>query len=846
LIGWLRTRSSAAIQPHPGASLLVAATIAILPISAAAVDVAETAAPAVSSYNEPSEPLRELVAAPALPSYRIGPRQGHVAVLTPAGLPSVADLMRPVVRLAGVEIDPVVESAARSDFIAQITLVDVADGHRQLVVGLPPQARIADAEFSPDERWMALSLREADGMRLWLVDVHAAIARRLVAKRLNAVLSAGFQWLAGSDRLMVSLVPTPTRRDAEAAHDLAAPVVAESASGTSKAARTFSDFLKDDRDDDQLDHHLERQMARVDLAGKVEAIGAPDRFLAVAPSPDGKYFLTSRIVRPYSRTLTVNRFARVVELRDTRGHVVETLHTYPAWEQLAHAVADVEPGPREWGWRSDAASTLYWAQSRTDATDGSATAATPHDDLFMRAFPHAGPTFPWLALEGRFSGVDWGNDDLALVHVRRGRDRLLLRVNPADEHAAPVELLHWNSQDRFAGPGKPLTRTLPDGEDALRIGSGSVYFSRLVPASEGDRPALFRLRLSDGRLEELWRSTPPRYDRLRALLDDSGTRLLLDTESSNQPPGIAVQDIDRPLRFLDKPDAGPHAARDAQVQVLHYRRSDGVALSAHLYLPQGYEVSRDGPLPMLMWVYPKEYGSVMAASQTHGSPYRYSQPDALDPAGLVSEGYAVLEDPDIPVVASDKEKPNDSYLPQLIASAQAAVAEVVRLGVADPARIAVGGHSYGASTVATLLAHTHLFAAGIAMSGAYNRTLTPFGFQSEQRTIWEAPAVYHSMSPFEFAPQIDAPLLLIHGEADNNPGAIPQQSERMYEALRSLGKPARLVLLPGESHLFKARESLLDVLWEEECWLDRFVGPPPHATSIAPRCVAPSAPAGRP
>jgi dipeptidyl aminopeptidase/acylaminoacyl peptidase len=124
---------------------------------------------------------------------------------------------------------------------------------------------------------------------------------------------------------------------------------------------------------------------------------------------------------------------------------------------------------------------------------------------------------------------------------------------------------------------------------------------------------------------------------------------------------------------------------------------------------------------------------------------------------------------------------------------------------------------------ANLLTHSRLFAAGIAESGAYNRTLTPFGFQNERRSYWEAPEIYNRMSPFMNADKVKDPMLLIHGMADNNSGTFPIQSESYYAALKGFGATVRLVLLPDESHGYAARESILHKHWEVLNWMNKYV-----------------------
>ncbi|HYK56097.1 MAG TPA: prolyl oligopeptidase family serine peptidase, partial [Flavisolibacter sp.] len=249
----------------------------------------------------------------------------------------------------------------------------------------------------------------------------------------------------------------------------------------------------------------------------------------------------------------------------------------------------------------------------------------------------------------------------------------------------------------------------------------------------------------------------------------------------------------------------------------------GINLTGDLYLPKGYDAKKDGPLPVIMWAYPREYKSADDAAQVRGSKYTFTRINYGSPIFWVTQGYAVLDNAEMPIVGEGGKEPNDNFIPQLHLNAHAAIQKLAAMGVGDSNRVAVGGHSYGAFMTANLLAHTKLFKAGIARSGAYNRTLTPFGFQAEERTYWEAPDVYQKMSPFTYANQIKTPILLVHGEMDNNPGTFPIQSERLYNAIKGHGGTVRYLVLPYESHGYSAKENILHLLWEQNQWLDKWV-----------------------
>jgi dipeptidyl aminopeptidase/acylaminoacyl peptidase len=362
----------------------------------------------------------------------------------------------------------------------------------------------------------------------------------------------------------------------------------------------------------------------------------------------------------------------------------------------------------------------------------------------------------------------------------------------------------------------PVVLTANDGQTIFMQGSGA--------SPEGDRPFLDTYDLTTGETTRLFRSEAPYYENPVELIDVEKRLLLTRRESQTDPPNYYLRNLleGDMKQITEFPDPAPQL-KGISKELITYQRNDGVDLTATLYLPAGYDKDRDGPLPTLLWAYPTEFKSKKDAGQVTDSPYRFTRVFWGSPMLYLTLGYAVLDDPTMPIIGEGEVEPNDTFVEQLVASAQAAVEAVVERGVTDPDRIAVGGHSYGAFMTANLLAHSDLFRLGLPRSGAYNRTLTPFGFQSEERSLWEAPEIYFNMSPFMHADKIDEPILLVHGEADNNSGTFPMQSERMYGALKGHGATARLVMLPHESHGYRARESIMHLLWETSTWLDRYV-----------------------
>jgi dipeptidyl aminopeptidase/acylaminoacyl peptidase len=606
-------------------------------------------------------------------------------------------------------------------------------------------------------------------------------------------------------------------------------VTDESAEGRKSPTRTYQDLLKSPYDADLFAYYANVQVRRVRLNGQSEPLGTPAMIYRAEASPDGKYILVESFRRPFSYLVPEERFPRVVEVWTSAGHRVRILAELPLADQVPVNFDAVPPGPRRYGWRADSASTLFWAEAQ-DGGDPRVEAAI-RDRLFALSSPFAGTPVSLASLEMRFREIHWGSDAVALVVEQRWRDRRrrTWRISPGSPSAKPQLVFDRSSEDRYRDPGSAAMRYAASGTLVLRLAKQgqALFLIGLGASPEGDRPFLDRLDLASLKTTRLWQSQAPYYEEAVHLLDD-GEHLLTRREAVAEPPNYYARDLTK--KSIDALTRFPHPSpqlASVKKEMVQYQRSDGVKLSATLYLPPNYS-ARMGRLPMLMWAYPHEFKTAEAAGQVTASPYRFVRLTGMSPLCWLVRGYAILDSPSFPILGEGEKEANDTYVQQLVQDATAAVDEVVRRGVADRNRIAIGGHSYGAFTAANLLAHSNLFRAGIARSGAYNRTLTPFGFQSEERTFWEVPDVYVQMSPFTYANKIDHPLLLIHGMEDNNTGTFPMQSERLFQALKGFGKPSRLVLLPHEAHGYRARESVMHMLWEMDQWLEKYVknGPP--------------------
>ena len=784
---------------------------------------------AQDAYRQPPAAIQRILDAPATPTSIVTPDRQWILLLERPGLPPISEIAAPEYRVAGIRLDPRTSGPSRQNPARGMSIMPISGGAATpIAMTLPAGAGVGAPSWSPSGKRFAFVVSTDDALTLWVGDVAAKNARQLSPRRLNAVLGAPCDW-TGDESLVCTFVPQDRGAEPVAAATPAGPIVQQTLTGSADRAATYQDLLKSPHDEAIFAHYATSQLARVTLDGAVTPIGAAGIISGATVSPDGQWLLVTTLSRPFSYSVPLNFFPTRIEVWAMDGRVARTLATRPLIERVAWGGDGAQVGPRNPSWRADAAATLTWIEA-LDGGDPTKQAAK-RDRVLSLAAPFAGEAATVLETEWRARGITWARADLALAtesHSRQRKTRTWA-IDPSGK-AAPRLLWERSTEDRYGDPGQFVTRRDARGQQVLHLTSdGKSAFLRGSGASaEGDRPFIDRYELATGKKTRLFQSTAPYYETVTDLLDDNGTRLLTRRESVSEPPNLWQRDLVRriaPRQITEFKDPAPEFA-GVRSERVSYTRRDGVKLHATVYLPPGYDKQRDGALPFLLWAYPLEFGSADAASQVTGSPYRFTRPGGSSHLFALLQGYGVMDDPTMPIIGFDGKEPNDTYVEQLTASAEAAIDQIVGMGVADRDRIAVGGHSYGAFMTANLLAHTRLFRAGIARSGAYNRTLTPFGFQGEERSYWQAQDLYERMSPFTYADKIKTPILLVHGMADNNTGTFPIQSERMYAALKGNGATVRYVQLPSESHGYQARESVGHTLFEMMAWLDQFVKPP--------------------
>jgi dipeptidyl aminopeptidase/acylaminoacyl peptidase len=774
-------------------------------------------------YRQPPKPVADALNAASTPAISVSPQRDYAIFLQAVRYPPIADVAQPMLRLAGVRIDSNTNGMHLTPTYTSYSIKRLADG-ADVKISPPRGAKLGPPVWSPDGRQFAFTNTSAHGIDLWIASTSTGQIRRMEGIAINGVQTSGagarpVEWLGDSHTLLVHLIPAG-RGSAPSEETIPRGPHVQESLGTAGPAPTFEDLLSTPHDEDLFDYYATSQLSYLDsTTGKTTPVGRPAIYTQVRPSPDVKHILVAHLHKPYSYQLPARSFPEEIEVWDRTAKVEYKVASLPLAEHVP--LDGVRTGPRSIDWLPEKPAMLTWVE----ALDGGNPKETVpnRDRILALAAPFSGEPSEIARVRERFQRMQPLADGKALVEDLDRKTRIVrtLEIDLDKPGAEARVVFSRNERDAYHDPGTPVSKITLDGRQIVLQSGDEIYLSGQGASPAGEKPFLDRYNLSTGKSERLFQSDSG-FESIVAVLDDKGTRLLTRRESPTDAPNYFIRAslsskvAATPLTHF--PDPMPQAA-GIKKQLVNYKRADGVPLSFTLYLPADYKPGTK--LPAVVWAYPYEFSDAATAGQVTGHEAQ-SFPELNYHQLVVLHGYALLDNAAMPIIG-DPETVNNTYVEQLQMDAQAAVDKAVEIGVADRNRIGVFGHSYGAFMTANLLAHTALFHAAVAESGAYNRTLTPFGFQAERRTFWESPDVYTKMSPFWYADKIKTPLLLIHGEADDNTGTFPIQSERLYAAIRGNGGTVRLVMLPFEAHGYRGSETMGHVLYEELAWFDKYL-----------------------
>ena len=783
----------------------------------------------VTEWQSPPEDILDVLYAQQLPWVWTAPTGEYLLLADPVFYPTLAELAAPMYKLAGIRVNPALNCIHSVHGGTSPRLVQV-DGGGVTALDIPEGAEVHDVSFTADGSKFALAVSDSDHLGLWIGAADGNMTE-IPGVALNPLLGTAVQWLPDQQRLLVLQIPD-RGAEPEAPAIPAGPRISEGSGAEARSTYEARNLLQSAYDEELFDYYCSSEIAVVDPEDvTVGVIGGEAVYYNAEFSPDGEFILVEYMVAPWSHDVAWWRFASEIEVWDSEGKVVASIASLPLADEVpAHGV---HLGPRSVTWRATAPHELFWVEA---LDGGDPVAQVPHRDRLMRlGEPFTGEAEEIFRAEHRLLPwqMAWGEQGgtLMLAEYERMRRWYYIWLLNVDNGTARI----WYDRDvgdRYGDPGSPVFRLLANGQSVMHQTGDAVYFSGTGATEQGDRPFLDLRDMNTGDTRRLFRCDPDRYEFFHGFAG-SDHRIVVRSESSVDVPNYYLaelgDEIEAPEGEAERTfsmvpitafeDPVPQL-REIEKRIVHYEREDGVALSFHLYLPPDYQEGTR--LPTVVDAYPLEYSGAGTAGQVRGSAQRFMRMYGASHLFFLLRGYAVLGQTAMPMLG-DPETTYDTFVPQLVADAEAAVAKAVEIGVTDPDRIGIIGHSHGALMVANLLAHTDLFQAGIARSGSYNKTNQPFGFQAERRSLFEARDVYIQLSPTFFADQVNEPILIIHGDDDSNPGTLTFQSEVFFEAVRGSGGTARMVLLPFEDHGYRAQESLEHVLWEQLRWFDLYV-----------------------
>ncbi|MEM7557743.1 MAG: prolyl oligopeptidase family serine peptidase [Planctomycetota bacterium] len=780
-----------------------------------------------SNYQEPPQAVVDIIDAKPVPSVSFSPDRQWMLMVGRSAMPSIGDLSRRMLRLAGMRIDPVASSRFSTRFYSSLSLRAVV-GEAAIEVPMPEGVKIGGVSWSHHSNYFAFTTVTDKGQQLWVASTNAPSKPTMVTDRLSTV-TGGFDWMPDGKSILCQLVPAERGDEPKSGTVPTGPNI-QASSGNTSPTRTYQDLLSNADDEALFEYYATNQLAKISLSSEIDEISEPAIFSSVSASPDGQHILVTRIEKPFSYLMTMRSFPQKIEVWNLAGDLEYRVADVPMAENIP--IEGVRTGPRNVDWKTGESAMLVWAEA-LDGGDPNVKADF-RDQMIALAAPFSAEPKQLLKTAHRAYGMSVMQDTSLVTITDYDRDRRWVQMKLYDldqPDKDPIVMMDRSIRDRYSDPGSIVmvpdetghVRALQDGDWVYRTGAGA--------SPKGNLPFIDRQNLKTLETERLWQCQEGVYETVVAIAahkEGSKPTVFISSEDPITPPNYFSVDLESADRkpLTDFPDPTPQI-RGIKKQLVKYEREDGVPLSATLYLPADYKPG--DRLPLLVWAYPREFNDARTAAQISGSPSQFTQMRGITHLTFLTQGYAIMNNATMPVIG-DPETMNDTFIEQIVGAAQAAIDKAVDMGVADRNRVGVGGHSYGAFMTANLLAHCDLFSAGIARSGAYNRTLTPFGFQSERRPFWEAKDVYMKFSPFMHANKINEPILLVHGEADNNSGTFPIQSKRMFQAIKGNGGTVRLVMLPNESHGYQARESVLHTQAEMIQWFDQHVK---HANQAA-------------
>ena len=778
------------------------------------------------TYQKPSAEILALADYERAPSVSMDSKKEYMLLSYRNTYKTLEDLSQEEMRLGGLRINPITNISSTVTYINNLKIRKIKDKVEMQVSGLPKNALITNVSWSPNEQKIAFTNTTLTGVELWIIDVVSASAKKITTDNLNANLGSPYNWMKDNETLLVKILPKNRPVLIDSKKDLPKGPTVSISDGSKSQNRTYQDLLKNKTDEANFDALVTSELYKISISGNATLFKSAAIYAGESFSPDGNYLMLTTIQKPYSYIVPLSRFPQKSVVYELNGKEIKLVNEVPLTEIMPKGFSSVRTGRRNMNWRADQPATLYFVEALDGGDQGKP--AEFRDEVFVWEAPFSSNPTSLIKTKQRYAGIMWANEKIAIVADSwyDTRNTKAYLFNPSNLTIAPEIIEDRNSQDIYSDPGNFEMIKNKFGRYVIAVENNKGYLMGAGFTKDGQFPFIDEYDFTTLQKKRLYTSKmKDKKEDLLSIEDFKKGDVLVMIQSKNEYPNYYFRNIKSnnkltPITSFKNPF---ESIKNVHKEVIKYKRKDGVELSGTLYLPVGYDKVKKEKLPLLIWAYPAEYKDKDSAGQNDKNPNEFTFPNYGSFIYWVTKGYVVLDDAAFPIIGEGTTEPNDTFIPQLVANAEAAIDAVDKLGYINRKKVAIGGHSYGAFMTANLLTHSNLFACGIARSGAYNRTLTPFGFQSEQRNYWDVPEIYNTMSPFMNADKMKTPLLLTHGEADNNPGTFTLQTERYFQALKNLGAPVRMVILPKESHGYAAKDNILHLLWEQDQFLEKYL-----------------------
>jgi dipeptidyl aminopeptidase/acylaminoacyl peptidase len=778
------------------------------------------------SYQKPPKEILDLADYERAPSVNMDSKKQLMILSYRNTYKTLDELSQEEMRLGGLRINPITNISSTVTYINNVKIRKVSDKVETQVTGLPDNPKISNYAMSPDEKKMAFSHTTATGVELWVIDLTTAKATKVTDANLNANMGSPYSWFKDSEHLLVRVLPKNRPALLDEKKNLPAGPIVSVGDGSVSQNRTYQDLLKNPMDEKNFETLVTSELYKYSLSGKAELFKGAAMYAGESFSPDGTYVMITTLEKPFSYIVPLSRFPQKSSVYDSNGKLIREVNDVPLVEVMPKGFSSTRKGKRSMSWRADKPATLVYVEALDEGDQN--VKVDFRDEVFLWDAPFTAAPTSLVKTQQRYAGIQWGDATRAIVSDQwyDTRNSKAYLINPSNPSQAPKVLSDRNYQDIYSDPGDFETKRNEFGRNVIAIENDIAHLIGDGFTKEGQFPFIDEMNFKTLQTKRLYQSTlKDKKEDLYSIMNAKTGDVLVMLQSKNEYPNYYIRNIKSKNKLTQITNfKNPfESLKNVHKEVINYKRKDGVELSGTLYLPAGYDKTKKEKLPLLIWAYPREFKDKSTAGQSSANPNTFTFPNYGSFVFWVTRGYAVLDDAAFPIVGEGDTEPNDTFIEQLVANAEAAIDAVDKLGYINRNKVGVGGHSYGAFMTANLLTHSNLFACGIARSGAYNRTLTPFGFQSEQRNYWDVPQIYNGMSPFMNSHKMKTPMLLTHGEADNNPGTFTLQTERYFQALKNLGAPVRMVILPKESHGYAAKDNILHLLWEQDQFLEKYL-----------------------